>query len=336
MVDNIHTGPARIVWGNPLTAQKKTDQNTKQPIIKDGQFVMVWSFGVAIPKAYFMANIWPHMQAEASALYGQHIPPKFSWKIKDGDGIDAQGKPFAERTGYAGNYVLNIQTEAFAPPVWKLNAAGTGYDQVLEGQLKTGDWVNCVVNIKGNKPQNASHTPGLYVNPVGIEVIGYDQPIFNGPDAQTLFGGQRHALPPGVSSTPVAPVGSVAMPGQQPQQAPAQQYAPPAAMPGQQPQYAPQPAPGGFPMPGQQPQQAPAQQYAAPAGMPGQPVTPDYGMVYNAMNAAPPVNMPGQPQQQFAPPAGPAPQQYAAPAGMPGQPQPGGFPMPGMMPGNVR
>jgi len=49
MAIELHTGmvPGRIVWGNPSKAQLKKSQETKQVILKDGQPVQQWAFGVA-------------------------------------------------------------------------------------------------------------------------------------------------------------------------------------------------------------------------------------------------------------------------------------------------
>lgn len=322
---NVQTGVGRIVWGNPGKSQHKKDQETNALILKDGQPIDVWAFGLAIPKQQFIENVWPAMAAEAAAGFGAQIPPKFSWKYKDGDGVDDKGKPYSDREGYAGCYVLTISTEAFAPPIFKLNAAGNNYDVMPGEAIKTGDYVAVSLMLKVNVPTQRTHTPGLYVNPQGIEFVGYGAPIVNGPDAMTMFGGTRHALPPGASTQPMQSPGAPGMPQpqqpagmgmpqpggmpgqppmqQQPMQAPAQpQYAPQP----QQPAYAPQPAqPGGMPAPGTYP---PAPDFV-PAAM-GQPMQP----------AAPqmPGGMPGQPQ--YAP-------QPAAPGGMPQMP---GFPPGGM------
>ena len=225
MPQEIKTTVGRIVWGNPqkLTQKKDDDGNV---IYKDGQPVMVCSFGLAIPKADFLATVWPAMAAEAATIFPNGVPQKFSWKYKDGDGVDGNGKPYSAREGYAGCYVLSISTELGLINCVKLNASGNGYEAMPADSIKTGDYVVAALNLKANKPQNASHTPGLYVNPQLVLFIGYGQPIYSGPDAQTLFGGQQYALPPGASATPIAPANAPGMPGQQPM----------PGMPGQQPQ----------------------------------------------------------------------------------------------------
>jgi hypothetical protein len=267
------TPVGRIVWGHPMRPQIKKDQTTKQPVLKDGQQVNQWAFGVAIPKQEFGSIIWPVMDMERQMIYPNGAPPKFAWKYQDGDGIDSNGKPFNTREGYAGCYVLTVSTEAFQPPVFKWN--GQRYEDVPPEGIKCGDYVVLNIDIKGHIPKSQTHTPGLYVNPNGIMLVGYGSEIFNGPDAETMFGAapKQYQLPPGASLTPVASNGGVAMPGmpgQQPQMGmPGQQ--PQMGMPGQQPQMG---MPGQQPqmgMPGQQPQYQPAHDFVqnATGQMPG-------------------------------------------------------------------
>ncbi|NUM72791.1 hypothetical protein HUU40_00375, partial [candidate division KSB1 bacterium] len=185
------------------------------------------------PANSFEQAVWPYLDMEAKTGYPQGVPPVFSWKWKDGDSIDREGKPYANREGYAGHYVMTISSEAFAPPLYRFD--GQQYHQMTADEIKCGDYVAVSINTKLNVPTDRTHTPGLYINPVGVCFVGYGAAIVNGPDAQTMFGGQQFALPPGASAMPVASAGMPGMPGQQP-------------MPGG---YAPQPQAGQ--MPGQQP-----------------------------------------------------------------------------------
>lgn len=285
----IQTGVGRIVWGTPGKSQIKKDPDTKQPIIRDGKQVEQWVFGVAFPKADFERDIWPGMAQEAAIGYPQGTPPKFSWKYQDGDGIDSNGKPFNTREGYAGCYILTVSTEAFAPPIFKFQNGA--FVQLNADQIKTGDYVALSLNLKVNVPTNRAHTPGLYVNPVGINHVGYGPEIHNGPDAETMFGGKQYQLPAGASATPIA--SGPAMPGAMPQPAPGG-YQQPQPTPGgyQQPGAMPPPAPDfthgatGYPQPGQpapmpgmpapggyQPQPAPGGYQPQPGAMPGMPGT---------------------------------------------------------------
>jgi hypothetical protein len=359
MPTEVKTGVGRIVWGSPAKAQVKKQQEGPQkgqPVLKDGQPVNQWAFGVAFPKAEFQATIWPAMSQEAASGYPNGTPPRFAWKYQDGDGIDSNGQPFSKREGYAGCYVLTISSEAFAPPVYKFENGA--YRQLEPHEIKTGDYVAVAVKFVVNVPaQGSTHTPSLYVNPVAIEFVGYGKEIQNGPDPMALFGGQQRQLPPGASSTPIAPANGVSMPGTGPQmmqpqpgQMPGQQPAPqmmqqapqpgyPQPSPGYNPPHDPrftgypQPSPGynpphdprftGGPQPGQMPMQQPNNNYppgsAPPPGAPG----PQY-------------QQPVQPAHDFVHNAGQQPQQMYQP--QPGQMQPAPQmmqqPQPGMMPPN--
>lgn len=332
----IKTFVGRIVWGHPLKPQIKKQQdgpNKGQPVLKDGKQVEQWAFGVAFDKTQFAAQIWPSMQAEALTGYPNGVPPRFSWKYKDGDTVDSKGVPYSQREGHAGNIILTISTEAAAPTVVKLDPATNTYRQLTAEEIKPGDYVVCVLNFKVNVA-TGTNTPSLYVNPVLIEHVGYGPLIVsaNAPDPMALLGGAQYQLPPGASAAPLAPVSPIAPPM-------------PGGMPGAAPAAPMAPAPGGM-MPGM-----PAAAPMAPA-----PVTPP---------PPPPVAAPAGPQRPTDPshiapnPAGgefwwingqwtpgvaapaaptmppPAPD-FVANAGMPAPvaPAPGGMPgMPGMMPG---
>lgn len=244
-----NTPVGRIVWGNPSKSTKKTDQKTKQPILRDGKEVEQWVFGVAFPKAEFEQKIWPYMHQEAASVFPHGVPQGFSWKYKDGDSVDKKGKPYAEREGYAGHYVLTVSTEAFAPPIYKFENGS--YRQLQPEEIKTGDYVTLALSLKANAPTNPTHTPGIYINPVAVNHVGYGQEIISGgADPEELFGNQPVQLPPGASAMPVASGTNVAMPGTMPQAAPAAGYTQPV-------QYATTPA---------QPLPAPAHDYVQNAG----------------------------------------------------------------------
>jgi len=267
MSQQIVTPVGRIVWGHPNKGEIKKDQKTKQPVIRDGQQVQQWVFGLAIPKNDFIEHVWPAMQATAAEVYPSGVPSNFSWKYKDGDSIDNKGKPYSDRDGYAGCYVLTISTEAFAPQVYKQENGS--YRQMQPEEVKTGDYVAVNVNFVGNKPSNPTHTPGLYVNPNGIVHVGYGAEIVSaGGDPDELFAGAQFALPAGASAQPVAPA---AMPAMMPQQA------------------APLPAPAMMPQQAA-PLPAPATDFVQNAGMMPQQAAPSLGQ------ATPLPLMPGMPR----------------------------------------
>lgn len=330
------TPVSRILWGHPCKQRARTDNNNK-PIIKaDGTPAMSWIFGLGVPKEAMLRQIhagrqdieqivqtqsferviWPVMAHVAAQGYPQGAPQNFAWKYDDGDDtrpVNGGGAPYASREGYPGHYCLTVSSALDNPPsVFRFNAQTGGYDQVPADQFKTGDYVVCELNIVCNVPDQRTHTPSLYINPTGVELVGYGKEIVSvaAINPMQAFGGRQHQLPPGASATPMssAPAG-VGMPtGQPPQQqpmpgpggyAPQPQFQQPAGPAGYapQPQQQPMPGPGGY-----APQQQPMGGYPPPATdfIPGYPVQ--------------------QPQQQPMP----------GPAGY-GQPQPG-FIQPGAQP----
>ena len=300
----ITTPLARIVYGHPGKMVDKTDPQTRQPTIgADGQRIQQCSFGLAIPKDQ-IGPLYAAMQAEAAKGFPQGIPGNFSWKLKDGDGIDREGKPYNQREGYAGCWILAVASEFQAPPlyVWQNGA----YVQIQPDKIKTGDYVQCGVNLKVNVPRDRTHTPGLYVNPLSVLLMYEGDEIKTGyqADPNALFGQQpsQAAMPAGAR-----PVGAGGPVGGQPPAG--------AGMPGMQPG---QPQSGSAPqMPGINPQQGAIvnQAYGNQPALPGN---------------APPMQ-PGQPQMpppatDFIPGAPQQPQGMlgAAPTqpGMPGMPPP--------------
>lgn len=299
------------MWGHPTKSRVKTDQKTRQPILKDGVPVQQWGFGVAFDKATFQTYIWPAMAAEAATAYTQGVPPAFSWKYVDGDTVDRDGKPYNQREGYAGCFVLSITSELQAPPVYKLENGA--YKQLPADAVKCGDWVSVGVEFKVNVPTDRTHTPGIYVNPQAIEFIGYGTEIHSAAavDPMAVFKGAAHHLPPGASATPLAPTGGSGMPGMPGGQTPA--YSPPA----------PGPAPGMSPPPGGMQPPPPAPPAPPPPG-PARPTDPTH--------IAPDPARPGQelwwngqawtPAPVSAPPPPPATGFSNGPPGMPGMPPP--------------
>jgi hypothetical protein len=318
----------RLVWGSVSEKRQKRDNTTNQPVIgQDGQPVMQISFGVAYPKADFQQHMWPTMSQEIATAYPNGVPGRFAYKYADGDGVDSKGVPYNQREGYAGCIVLAYTSYLpNPPPLFKFNPQTGGYDQIPAEAVKCGDYIAVGTTFKC-VPAVGTNTPSVYVNPDGVEFVGYGPPIISQGsfDPKACFGGQPRALPPGASATPLQAPGAPGMPGPAgyPPQAPQQPYAGPA-QPGYghppQPQYAaPPPA---YAPPPMAPAQAPG---GYPPQQPGLP-PPAHDFVPNAMGQ--PASQPGY----APPPMAPAP----APGGYPPQqpyPAPGAPPMAGGAPG---
>jgi len=279
----------RIVWtsGNNLFAGKpKVDDRNKQPVIdqKTGQQVIEYGFGLAVPKVDprtgqqtpEYTKVMAAMQKEALTLYPSgHIPPGFSMKYKDGDGVDHNGVPFSQREGHANHIIVACVTRI---PI-KYFRYENGNNILVNDGIKCGDYVNVQLNIKAH-PAVGNSKAGLYVNPSAVQLIAPGKEIVNAPSGDQLFGMQAPAYNgqiiahevPAMNMQGYAPQGQTQMPpqGQPPMQ---QQYAPQAPMQQQAPanyNVLPQgfqpPAQGQTQMPpqGQPPMQ---QQYAPQAPM---------------------------------------------------------------------
>jgi len=264
----------RIVWtlGNLFEGAVKKDRQ-KNPIIgKDGNQVVEYGFGLAIPKVdpttsqnhpeYVKA--YQALQGEAMSIYPQGVPQQFAFKYKDGDtDTDKNGQPYSTRTGYAGHIVIACTTRI---PIKFFKFDGQNNVQVIEG-FKSGDYVNVQLNIVAHPPLNGGN-PGLYVNPNAVQLIAEGEAIVNAPSGDDIFGNGGVPTYQGQVQAPVAPAMPNVANGQL-----AQPQAPAApAMP-----------------------QAPAAP-AAPAmpQAPAAPAQPHYGVLPNQMQ-------PAQPQAPAAP-----------------------------------
>ena len=202
--EHVLTPVGRMVQGHPFTPN--TTNATGAPLVhkSTGQPREEFFFSVAIAKtdpgwAAFMQSI----QAVAVAGFpgGEYNSPEFHWKIIDGD-----DPKFAAREGFAGHYVVRC-TSGYRPKLYQSDGNG-GYQELLDpNALKRGYYVRAALTVKSNGSQQS---PGVYLNPSHVELIGYGTEIQSGPDAATVFGGAPVALPAGASATPVAPVNTVA------------------------------------------------------------------------------------------------------------------------------
>jgi hypothetical protein len=270
----------RVIWlcgATIFTGAQKKNQQTRQPIIgTDGQPIVEYGFGLAVPKNDFQPNqqanaLWVAMQQEAMKIFPNGVPPQFAWKWKDGDSADQNGVPYSQRVGHGGCLVLALTTRM--PIKFYIWNETKQQNEVVDQGIKCGDYLQVQVNVKAHPSVNQGK-PGLYLNPYSARVIGYGPEIVHTPNGDAIFG---IGAPPTMGSpTPIGTV-STPFPGAQP----ANNIAPQA-----QPGFAPvQPHVGILPQQFQQPVQQFAQQMPAMQ----QPVAvPQAGMM----------PMPGAPQPQ--------------------------------------
>lgn len=192
---------------------------------KQGQQYREYGFGLAVPKEALSkmapgepGEIWAKIHEAAYQLFpDRNIPPRFHMKYKDGDtGTNQDGTPVNTKEGYPGHIVFSLKTTF---PIKFFRYENGQNFQINEG-IKCGDYVNVQLSVGSHTGTNA----GLYLNPLAVQFLGYGKEIVNAPTANQTFGVAPPPLPPGASSTPVAPVGMI-MPGQPA----APQYAQPAA-----------------------------------------------------------------------------------------------------------
>jgi len=265
------TPVGRLVQGDCYEAQTKNMQG--QPLVtRSGNPTQKFFIAVAFPKndpgfAEFYAQMVAQARADFPQFFnakGECTHPKFAWKIMDGDGIDDNGKPNANKTGFAGHWVVKFST-IFAPQTY----AKDKYDpmQMLPpGSIKRGYFVRVAGDMAGNGDPNK---PGLYLNQKQIELTYLGDEIVSGPDAAVVFGGApAPAMPAGAIATPIGFAGSP----QSPAIPPGVGWSAPMPTPTATVAVAPAPA---------------VMQPARPAAMPSMPASPTSGFAVATSLPAP-------------------------------------------------
>ncbi len=226
--------------GNPLVV--KTGPNKGQPATQ-------FYFALAIEKnnpdwPAFYQLLYNEARQGYPACFdaaGNIIHPRFTMKISDGDGVDADGKPNSAKEGFAGHWIVKF-TSSYACKVVK--------DEMLEF---TKDFAKCghYGRVIGSaSPNIGSDVPGLYVNPEVFEWYGYGKEIQGGINAVAAVqaAGRAAYVPAGMSTVPMggAPAATATPPA--PGTPPAAMAPPaPAAPAAMQPPAPPAPAPAAPP-----------------------------------------------------------------------------------------
>lgn len=203
------TPVGRLVQGDPFEAQTKNKAG--QPLVtKSGQPTQRYFIAVAFRKddanfGAFYAKLVEVARGSFPNLFnaqGQCSHPRFAWKLMDGDGVDDDGKPNANKPGFAGHWVVKFSS-SFAPRCFYAGRYQP-HEQIQDPMaIPRGYYVRVAGTIEGN---DDASKPGLYVNLSMVELAG-GQPsdlIATGPDASAVFGGTVAQLPPGVAA-PVLP-----------------------------------------------------------------------------------------------------------------------------------
>lgn len=228
----------------------------------------------------------------------------FSWKIQDGDGLDGNRKPNANKPGHAGCWIVKFSSK-FKPRCHYIGRHAPN-EQITDPKvIPYGHYIRIGGTTQGNKQQQK---PGIYINLDLVEyVYGTETDILDigggGMSAAQMFA-TPPVLPAGVQAITLPPAGL-------PMGAPQMPGIPGAAPAGLPPLAAPGAMPG---MPGAAPVGLPPA--AAPAGVPVIPGFSAPTMPAPAMPApgATPPSMPSQVAVQ------PHPAILAGPQGMPAAP----------------
>ena len=231
-----YTSPiGRIVQGNPLVGNPQTDKQTgAKKLNKNGEQKVNWYANVAFDKANpktgeMIAAIFTEAARCYPALFpfgyqpaarsdtqppihaGGCIRADFAFKLKDGDGYDANGKPHSAKEGWGGCWIVQISTYAGAMRVVNGLQNNAPITEVGSGpnHVKTGDFVICCLDINTNGwTGDAQSKPGIFVGADLLQVVGYGNQIVGGPDADELLKGAAAAsggyVPAGMSNVPTA------------------------------------------------------------------------------------------------------------------------------------
>ena len=201
----------RMIGGSLYTPQAKTDNFGKPKLDAQGKQMTGFNFGVAIAKTagqthWSQADWGSKIRGIGVAAYQAMADnPSFAWKIIDGDSQvpNKKGRKPADQEGYPGHWVLWF-SQSWAP---KLCTADGSSELTQPEAVMPGDWIQVYGSVKSNAP---SPTPGVYLNPLAVALVGYHQQgrivVSTVNTSAVGFGGAA----PGVVLA--APVGAMATP----------------------------------------------------------------------------------------------------------------------------
>lgn len=203
-MSDILTPVGRLVSGHPMEMHPVTDDRTgQQKTFKDGSPMFNQSIGIAIPKegtTDWKQTEWGQkIYAAAVAAYprGEHGMRTFSWKITDGDSTEPNKKMVTpcSREGYPGHWVL-FASSCFPTPCYHVGKYQPHEVIQNKNEIKRGDYIRISFNVA---PNNSTDSPGMYINPVLLELSRAGQQIMsaNAPDAASAFGSSQPVIPRG-------------------------------------------------------------------------------------------------------------------------------------------
>jgi hypothetical protein len=252
----------RLVQGSPWILNE-TDREGKPLTTQDGRPKKQCYFAIAIDKGNpEWPAFWQKLAQVAMSGYpqffnaqGQCVKADFAWKVADGDGVDADGKPNNAKPGWAGCWVLRFSS-SFLPRCFEKNKYQPHQQLQDERTIRPGFFVRVGGLMSANI---GSKKAGVYLNADLVELNFVGEEISFGRDAAAALGAQQAAYVP-QGAMPLG-AGGAAMGG------------PGGGMP----------SPGGMPMAGGAAMGGPG---VGGAAMPGTQVTPNAGFVAGVMTQA--------------------------------------------------
>jgi len=179
--------------GNPL---KTMDGKDKQTVF----------FAMAFPKTqaawWFEPDpLWMAIYNEGRQGYPMHFNPdgscklpRFAWKVMDGDGVDDDGKPNNQKPGMAGHWILKFSS-TYPPKVMH------GGSYITDPKALKNGWFYRV--LVGGQANIGSPKPGVFLNPLGVELIAMGEEIQGGADiAGAIAAAGQAVLPAGAIALP--------------------------------------------------------------------------------------------------------------------------------------
>ena len=190
----------RLIGGSVHKLKGKLDKAGQPKLGKDGKQVMAVNFGVAIPKtqARWQDESYMHptkglvhwgdevFNVGKGAAPTMHLDPTFAWKVTDGDSTlpNKKGNKPCDQTGYPGNWVIWF-SQGWLPK--RVNADGSV--ELPDGAIVPGFYIQVFGSVAGNKLV-PNGTPGVYLNPIAVALVGEGDKITVDVDTTAVgFGG---------------------------------------------------------------------------------------------------------------------------------------------------
>ena len=202
------TPVGRLVYGNLYKPNVKKDNNGAPKLGNDGQPMVSFDYGLAIPKGgeqHWAQTEWGRLiweEGHRAFPRGETQRPDFAWKIHDGDSTvpNRANKRYCDKEGYPGHWVLNFST---GWPSKYVNHDGSRV--LLDNELiKPGYYVQIAGTVSGN---DSTQSPGLYLNHQVMSLQSVFAEIESGTIDATTVGFGQAAMPNGLQRTTVPPPG---------------------------------------------------------------------------------------------------------------------------------